>query len=438
MKNYLGRFVFTVLLVLGAAASAAADIKVKTKTTTSGMTMEGTTLIKGSRQRTSQNIGSGMSFDTILQCDLKRTIQINDRAKKYIITPMDGDASATAGDRAQDKTSPLVRTRRGGVITYTTTATDTGERKTFFGFNARRLKTSMVIDATPEACNATKMRMETDGWYIDLEYGLNCPSDRPYMPPTQAGGRPECQDEIRFKNVGTVKLGYPVLMTMTMYGPDGRTMTTTTTEVVELSKATLDAALFDIPAGYTQAKDYQELMGMGSIGAMMESARATVERRAETTNSAAPTKRQGAIRVGVVTPNNKTDRRATTDALRATLISDISSANIEAVALVATAPSAIEAEAKEKGCDYILYTDIAELKKSGSKVGGLLGRATGVDIAKERFEARLDFRLFPIGSTSPQLTSSSAAKEEGTEDAILAAAAGREARAVVAELQKRR
>src|SRR5437763_16221287 len=32
-------------------------------------------------------------------------------------------------------------------------------------------------------------------------------------------------------------------------------------QATEISNATLDAALFDVPSGYTQAKSYQDLMG---------------------------------------------------------------------------------------------------------------------------------------------------------------------------------
>jgi hypothetical protein len=77
------------------------------------------------------------------------------------------------------------------------------------------------------------------------------------------------------------------------------------------------------------------------------------------------------------------------------------------------------------------------LKTSG-KVGGLLGRATGVGGLKEKVEARLDFRLFPVGRTTALLTSSAGAKDESSEDSSLSMAAGQEARAVVVEVRKRK
>ena len=441
MKSFSVRVAFALIISLGAATAALGDIKIKTKTNMAGQAAEGATYIKGSRQRTSQNFGGAYSLDTLTQCDLKRMIQINDRAKKYMVSPLVAESSSEAAGRPQPDPSQPAATRRGGVITYTTTITDTGERKSFFGYNARHLKSVMTTDSTPNACSPVKMRIETDGWYIEFEYDVSCSSDGQYMPRSPYGARPECQDEVRFKRVGAAKLGYPVLVTTTIYDENGRVTSTSTTEVVELSKATLDASLFDIPAGYTEAKDYQELMGIPAVGSMSGPGQMPEGSRSGSAASAmgaGQAKAPGTIRVGVVAVNNKTSGSPSTDTVRGALIGSLNGSNINAVPIDSSSASAIEAEAKQKGCDYILYTDIAQLKKSGSKVGGLLGRAAGVGGAGEKYEARLEFRLVATGSTSPQLTSSSTAKEEGGEDASLTAAADRVGKAVVAELQKKR
>jgi len=91
-------------------------------------------------------------------------------------------------------------------------------------------------------------------------------------------------------------------------------------------------------------------------------------------------------------------------------------------------------EAKAKGCTYILYTDVSTFKapSTGKKIGGFLGRATGVggsgDVGKA--ETKFDFRLVAVGSSSPKLQSSASGKEETTE-ASVNAALQEEARAVV-------
>ena len=122
--------------------------------------------------------------------------------------------------------------------------------------------------------------------------------------PGGGGGRPDCRDEIRFKRSGAGKMGYPILVTTTVYLDGGQT-SVSTTEVAELTTTPLDAALFEVPAGYTEAKDYQELMGIPSVGSLPGAA---TQPRTEPAGSAAGTKQPGKIRVGVVTITNKTDR----------------------------------------------------------------------------------------------------------------------------------
>src|SRR5437868_14425990 len=71
------------------------DVKITFKQNMGGQEMQSTTMIKGMRERdeTSMNMPgmpAGMASQTsITQCDLKRTIQVNDRARKYMITLMD-------------------------------------------------------------------------------------------------------------------------------------------------------------------------------------------------------------------------------------------------------------------------------------------------------------------------------------------------------------
>ena len=71
----------------------------------SGQEMQSTTMIKGLRERSETSMpgmpaGMSAGMVTITECDLKRTIQVNDRARKYMITPMD------SGDSETPATSP--------------------------------------------------------------------------------------------------------------------------------------------------------------------------------------------------------------------------------------------------------------------------------------------------------------------------------------------
>ncbi|MEP6819633.1 MAG: hypothetical protein ABJA18_08870 [bacterium] len=421
------------------AAPARTDLKITYRTTTSGQSMETTTMLKGSRERSEMKLGYGRDIINLTQCDLKRTIQISDSAKKYVITPMEtGAATPNTGGTGGEMSGP---SRRGGLITYTTTAVDTGERKEMFGFQARHVKTTMVIESSPDACSPIKQRMETDGWYIDFSFGLNCDlgGRSPMVGPPARGG---CRDTVRFNRQGVARTGYPLEETTTMYGADGSVAFTSTKEVVELSREPLDAELFDVPAGYTEANSAQELYAMPSVAEMtaqMSKDRTPVEDDQSNQSGGATTKAPGSIRVGVVQINNKTDRGISQESLRGRLLAEIQQNGIEAVALNAISPREAEVEAKAKQCDFILYTDLTALKTAAAKkVGGFLGRATGVGSGGvDKVEARVEFKLFAVGETSPRLQSSSTSKEEGDE-ASAGNALEQEANQVSAEVRKKR
>jgi hypothetical protein len=413
------------------------DLKITYRTTTSGQSMENTTMLKGARERTEMKMGYGRDIINVTQCDLKRTIQISDSAKKYVITPMEtSDAPTNTGQGTRPVGEP---SRTGGVITYTTNAVDTGERKEMFGFQARHVKTSLIIESSPDACSPIKQRMETDGWYIDFSFGLNCDlgGHAPMGVPSPRGG---CRDAVRFNRQGAARTGYALQETMTSYGPDGRVAFSSTKEVVELSREPLDAALFDIPAGYVEAASAQELYAMPSMAEMMQMSKnqpAAADDRSDTPNMS-NAKTSGAMRVGVVQINNRTDKGVSQESLRQRLIGQLQGDGVEAVALNAISPREAEAEAKAKQCDFILYTDLTGLKTSAAKkVGGFLGRATGVGSGGvDKTEAKVEFQLFAVGETAARLKSAATAKEEGDE-ASAGTALDQEAKQVSAEVRKK-
>ena len=422
------------------------DFKITIKNTFSGQTSQSTTMIKGRRERSqSSSAMGGMNMAgqvNITQCDLKRTIQINDQTRKYMITPFDSDASASDGGTTTPAASGP--SQRGGLVTLTVNTTDTGERKEMFGFTARHLKRSTSFQSSPDACQQQQMRIDTDGWYINLEYGLDCGSDNMGQTASRgsAGG---CRDRYQFKRTGPANLGYPLLENTTMYNADGSVLFSRNAEVIELSRQPLDAALFDVPAGYTEAKTQEEMSGTPSMAEAMAMSRPESSQTSSGGHpgdvSSAPSSEANApvrARVGVVEFNNKTKAPVSTDSLRQQLIAMLNGDGIDAIALNASSPSEAAIEAKAKQCTYILYTDIATLKvaSSGKKIGGLLGRATGIgsgDTGKS--EARLDFRLLPVGSSSPTIQSSASGKEDSEQASVSSAIEG-EAKAVASAVGK--
>ena len=419
-----------------------ADIKITYKMTMpGGMQTESTTMIKGVRERSEQRMGYGMDQVNITQCDLRRTIQLSDRTKKYIITPMDeGESSTTTPARAAPSTQSGP-SRQGGVVTSVMTSTDTGERKEMFGFTARHVKTSIRMESSPDACNPVTQHIERDGWYIDLNFGLNCELGGGRPPVMGRPARPNCVDRYRSRRVGAGRTGFPLIETTIIYDQNDREQVRMTKEVTDLSRQPLDAALFDVPAGYTEARNTDELYAVNANDMMQEMMKQAGAARENTELPATvPTgsKKSGTIRVGVVQINNKTDHSVSTESLRERLIGGIEGSNIEAVALNATSWSEADAEAKAKQCDFVLFTDISALKLStAKKIGGLLGRATGVGSGgADKTESKVEFKLFPVGDSAPRLQSSSSGKEEG-DDASAGAAVDAEAKIVSAAAKKR-
>lgn len=423
------------------------DFKITIKQTMAGQATQSTAMIKGLRERDETNMSMGgmnISQVSITQCDLRRTIQINDSARKYMVSPMDSDESSDSAPPSGGNPSTGEPSRRGGLVTLTINTVDTGERKQMFGFTARYLKRTMMSQTSPDACSQQAFKMEVDGWYINLEYGLSCQSQRPPQAGrgAVAGG---CRDRYQYKRTGPTNLGYPLIETTTMFGADGSATFTMTKEVIELSRQSLDAALFDVPAGYTEAHSQQEMSGVPSMADIMAMQRQQAgQTNPPSTSDAAPGTPQSTTnaaekpRVGVVEFNNKTKTSASTDSFRDQLIAALSNSGVEAVALNASSPSEAEIEAKAKGCAFILYTDISTLKapSSGKKIGGLLGSAAGIGSGNAgKGEVRFDFRLMKVGSSSPTVQSSASAKED-TQEASVSSALQSEASAVATGVSK--
>ena len=249
IKTPILRTALSIACLITLTGVASADTKVKTRQTSGGQTYENTSYIKGKRQRSETNNGQMI---VVQQCDLRRNIQIMPQAQAYIIQPYDNASNSTSPGRTNSQPSA---TTKGGVVTSTVTTKDTGERKQMLGYTARHIITTMEMESSPEACSQVKSKMQIDGWYIDAEFALDCDSGvsyRPYTPP-QSGG---CQDRYVTKQAGTAKKGYPVWEKMTMFDQSGVESFSTINEVVEFSQATLDASLFDVPAGYREVTDF--------------------------------------------------------------------------------------------------------------------------------------------------------------------------------------
>ncbi|MFN6964831.1 MAG: hypothetical protein ACK4S4_13835 [Pyrinomonadaceae bacterium] len=385
IKNYI----LSLSILAVAAMTVAADVKIKTKQSVAGQSMESTTYIKGKRSRT-ESMGGTVS---LTQCDLRRSVQLNTALRTYMISEFEDAVPSTAKDASPTRTGGTVP-QTGGRVTTTITVKDTGERKQMFGFTAKHLIITMETVSSPDACSPNNSKMQMDGWYVDAEFALDCDygfrggSFNPYA-------KKGCQDKYEVKQVGTTKRGYPLYEKMTMFGPDGSEQFSSVSEVVELSRATLEPALFEIPGDYRQVTDSSELYAASSAASMMPQSGASSSSRSTmplpsaseaSAPAAAPVgaKQPGTVRIGLA--NVKTgavgeglNAADLASAVANSLAEYLKSPGIEVVQLEAKLPSAIDAEARQKECDQVIYATVSHKKGGGGfgMFGSAIGSAVG-------------------------------------------------------------
>jgi len=403
------RYSSVLALVLACFSTlASADLKIKTRTTVMGHTTESTVYIKGGRQRSEMSYGGRGGVVSIMQCDQKRMITVT--GDQCMVMPFGGNETSCpampnlrAMGRDMDEREP-VAPRKGGVVTITRTSTDTGERQDMFGYKARHIKSTMTTESSPDACNQSHMKMETDGWYADLSAGFSC-GDESYraMACGGQGAKRGCSDRIVVKGSGSGAMGYPLKQTMTMTSEHGTF--TTTTEVVELENASLEASLFDMPPGCKE-------MNMSAMGSAPSAPATAAEPAATPAKAAAPVpepaapamapKGAGVVRVGVVKIKDMSGQSLPIDNLRLNLMSEFGRHQLEAVPLDADTPhTSVETEAHAKQCDYIVYTVSSQVKDGGS--GGLPPSALpkGVILDPAKFQALTSVTLYRVGTPAP-------------------------------------
>ena len=463
------RTAISIACLLTLAGIANADIKIKSRQTTGGQTYENTSYIKGKRQRSET---SGGQMIVVQQCDLRRNIQIMPMAKAYMIQPYDQPAAAAATNNPTAASQPG-ETKKGGVVTSTVTTKDTGERKQMFGYTARHILTTMEMKSSPDACSTANTKMEIDGWYIDAAFVLDCDMSQAYANyrPHASGG---CRDRYETRTIGTAKKGYPVREKTTMFGANGAESFTTLNEVLEFSQATLEQSLFEIPEGYREVQDFASAfsagMGMPDPGNPGNTPNPTlnvstpIPSTPAATNNVGP-KREGVIRLGLaaVKPGNTAEGMDATQlalAVQNTFLQQVKGPNVEVVALQATG-AAIQAEAQQKQCDYVIFANIAH-KKGGGGFGSMLsssvgkvasnvgyGSGTAAVVAantvaaatvaqniKAKDELTLDVRLERPGSTTPSFAQTFKGKAKSAGEDIITPVSQQAAQAIIASVGK--
>lgn len=339
-------------------------------------------LIKGTRMRTDIEFEkpSGMKMkkvqQTIIdQCDKRRMISFDDDRKKYSVNNYGGSVQQAKAQNTKSEKQRAVR----GTVNITVTGTDTGERMKLFGYDARHLRQSITMTPGVNSCMKSPMTIDIDGWYADVPT-YSCP-----LKP-QAQFQPDganCGDEINTEMKGIAVTGVP-LKEIRIIRTDGSSVTTEE-EVIELTKTSLDPALFEVPADYgpedgtlpvTDRVDFEP----SSTGPASTLAPPPAGIAIEVTNAA---KKAGSVRVGIAAPTadmgNDFAGGDTVQAVRNTLAVALKNDTVETVILES---GLLEQEAKQKQCDYIFYSKVTRKKGGGGLFGSmgpmLAGAAAGM------------------------------------------------------------
>ena len=401
--------VYSLAVLLCCSALASADIKIKTRTTVMGHTTESTVYIKGSRERNEMSFGGHGGSVSLIQCDQKRMVTVT--GNQCMIIPMGGGESACPAMPSMRSLGQMMHggepeaPRKGGVLTITRTSTDTGETQQMFGYKARHIKSTMTMESSPDACNQSHMKMEMDGWYADLSAGLACGAES-YSAMACHGGRGGCSDRIVVKGGGGVPLGYPLKQTMSVTSE--QETFTTTTEVVDLTSATLEDALFEMPQG-CKVMDMTAMMGGAPAGSTpaAQPAPAAAAPPPPPAAPAAPTvaaKAPGVVRIGVVKIKDMSGLSLPTDNMRLDLIAEISRQQFEAIPLDADSPQAsVESEARSKECDYVIYTVAAQVKDPGAGAIAPASLPKGVTLDPAKYQALTAITLYKVGKPQAEL-----------------------------------
>ena len=429
MKGFLSFIAFATIFTGGSIISSAQNYKIKQSTSMNGQTMSSTVYVKGSRKRTESSGMMGMGGDVadIEQCDLKRNLKVSDKKKMYYVEPFASDDTTPARPAAAP--APAGRVEKGGTVTITNSIIDTGERKPMFGLTARHIKTTMTMQSSPDACSQQDTRIETDGWYIDLPQ-FSCPVSVPRNPYMGAPAQRGCTDRTIVKNTGTGKLGFALSLTQTIHsGGESGMAITQTIETLEFSKATLDDALFDIPAGYGKANSANDLYGRPDYSAMMAGGQNVDDEATPSRPRSGPAAKQpGVIRIGVLPPTNRSSENVSIGGLQSFLAGRLTSGKYEGLAVSS------ESEAKAAGCDYVVTSDLSKLKQStASKIGGMFGKVTSTDTSGSlHFDTQVEFKLVSLKTGQQVLQNKAAAKFDGSADAAAQNVLSMEASAVMA------
>ncbi len=410
---------FLAFALLLAVATNAQQYKLRQLTTTSGMKMESTVYVKKSRKRTESSGYNGMATPvSIEQCDLQRTIYINDKKKLFYIDkwqqqennePQTAQHKPSHEPKKEIQPTPSIN---GGIVHNWYSVVDTGERKKMFGFIARHVWTNQRIIPGANACMKDSMKMKSDGWYIDLPQFSCTTNSGGAGGYGGGGGQQECRDQFITHQSGKGKLGFALEEVKTFVMGNGQEFVSRI-ETLELSTARLDSMLFEIPEGYTQASGMSDLQDMNFLQAV-KPGRQREDNAAATVLPVTEEKPAGTTRIGVFAPHS--EEQLNQSELQTALVKALFDDDLDAVAINSPA------DAVRYHCDYVLNIDFTRIRQ-GSKMGGILKAIKNADPGSAtNYNIDLGWTLNNVNGGAKKASSEISGKFEGKIDAAAARA----------------
>jgi len=190
---------------------------------------------------TSTGVHAVRPYVTIVRCDERQIIQLNDSARTFASSKI----MINDGFRRVLLASAAPPTLSGASVNITIDAVDTGERRQLGYHVARHVITTTKTDAAPGA-NARSGVLIQDAWYMDVPpAGCIDWGDHPPMVSgsvVRAGSMP---DRVHVDRRGTTPRG--LVIEETTRTESGEQRPTERVTLIEYSEATLNPSIFAIP-----------------------------------------------------------------------------------------------------------------------------------------------------------------------------------------------
>jgi hypothetical protein len=427
---------FTVCPVLVLSSVLHADMKISARTTVDDNTpMDTTIYLKEDSLRTETVVSAGTTITSITQCGEGQIIQVNERTKTYMVTPIVQESASGLRSRDSEDESP-----RQATANFVEEIRDTGERKDYFRRTARHLTVEFASAAERPAC-MNYVQASVDGWYIDIPWPACARSPAEEQLRSAVEG---CAEELHFKVSGNARLGFPVVEeeTLSAKTSDAELTHKVHREVSKIENLPVDARLFQIPTSYREVNTFEELMGAAG-GALASTLTGMATTRPSAHTQEGPStikhgtpageaeaaaklanKKPGVLRLGIAQVTSSAAQPASLGTLQGKIISGLQAAGFEAIPLTTNPDDhdELEAEAKSKGCDYYVTSDIQALRQSTA-------RGTPRTTAQIAVKAYLPDQIRPVLDGGNNYTG-------GDTDSTLESLLKEEIRSIASEIKK--